>query len=760
MLDRNPPAGVPVRGWNALRGCFLDELQDGPPGRIPSLSAAVPGVVPGGYPGGSAAVPGVTSRPELREAKKPKVDQGPILHQALQPAGCSSSASGLCHESHLPSCPRFPCPVCLGKAWATLPQLQNHIEKFHLCSNEIISEDFLHSYNRRVCQTCQLLVVATSVCRRCKAGPSVPKRGREDSEISVPMHEDCSVWEDLPTFPRGTLRFIPQGVVQPWAAALASEIEGFLADPSRLRALQLMRMPRIILAPCGRGGRRHNRQTNQVIEARLRMAGQKMAVLEEVKAASRKQRKPRLGRPGPVHEGHPEDHPPQQSLDEGSRRAVLRAVREGALAKATRLLLNSGKALGREAEADLRKLHPSSDLPTIPSTLPPDMADFEPGDIRKALRSFPPGSGAGPSGLMAAHLPLGPSGDEVRLLEVVSTLCSAIALGKLPAELRDVFCAARLIALPKKPSGVRPIAVGETFRRIAAKCLVQKYQSQAMEGLTPLQVGVGLPGAVDAVVFKVREWMRTAPTDHALLTLDFSNAYNTIDRSAMLAAIALKCPSFLHYAKFCYGAPTPLLADDFSISSSTGTQQGDACGPLFFSVTVHDAIVASNVPDTTWSHWYLDDGAQAGHLATLAAAMDVLEPRAAAVGLKLNRSKCKLWGPGNADSTPYPSLAGIPWVPWSTGLIVLGTPVGSAPFVRGQLAASTDKLSVALELLQCLGCPQSSSLILRACLGAAKVVHLLRSASYAESTVLASGVDSLLKSAWGVVRGVPLSEAK
>jgi hypothetical protein len=251
-------------------------------------------------------------------------------------------------------------------------------------------------------------------------------------------------------------------------------------------------------------------------------------------------------------------------------------------------------------------------------------------------------------------------------------------LGKPPAELRDIFCAARLIALPNKPNGVRTIAVGETFRRIAAKCLVQKYQAQAMEGLTPLQVVVGLPGSVEAVVFKVREWMRSAPAGHALLTLDLSNSCNTIDRSAMLAGIALKFPYFPHYAKFCFGAPAPLLAEDFSIFSSTGTQQGDGCGPLFFSGTVLDAIIAANVPWTTWSHWYLDDGLQAVPLASLAAAIAVLEPCAAAVGMKLNRRKCKLCGPGDSEvetAHQYPSLAGIPWVPWTAGLVVLGTPV-------------------------------------------------------------------------------------
>jgi hypothetical protein len=94
---------------------------------------------------------------------------------------------------------------------------------------------------------------------------------------------------------------------------------------------------------------------------------------------------------------------------------------------------------------------------------------------------------------MVAHIPLGSGADEV-LLESLTKLGTSLASGKLPDDVRDLFCAARLIALPKKPTGVRPIAVGETFRRLAAKCLVDKYQVDAVASLAPLQVGVGIPG--------------------------------------------------------------------------------------------------------------------------------------------------------------------------------------------------------------------------------------------------------------------------
>ena len=58
-----------------------------------------------------------------------------------------------------------------------------------------------------------------------------------------------------------------------------------------------------------------------------------------------------------------------------------------------------------------------------------------------------------------------------------------------------------------------------------------------------------------------------------------------------------------------------------------------------------DVALAAQVPGLSWSHWYLDDGALAGSVEALDAALRALEPQVEAVGLRLNRAKCKLWGP-------------------------------------------------------------------------------------------------------------------
>ena len=54
-------------------------------------------------------------------------------------------------------------------------------------------------------------------------------------------------------------------------------------------------------------------------------------------------------------------------------------------------------------------------------------------------------------------------------LRALKNLVNAILEGKVPLELRPYFFGAKLSALKKTDGGLRPIAVGNTFRRLSAK---------------------------------------------------------------------------------------------------------------------------------------------------------------------------------------------------------------------------------------------------------------------------------------------------
>ena len=99
---------------------------------------------------------------------------------------------------------------------------------------------------------------------------------------------------------------------------------------------------------------------------------------------------------------------------------------------------------------------------------------FEP-TVGKAISSFPSGSSGGPS-LLVPQLykdliakSNGPIGNE--FLQKLTSVINIVLEGKIPVALRHLFFGAKLIGLRKNDGGIRPIAVGNTLRRICSKCV-------------------------------------------------------------------------------------------------------------------------------------------------------------------------------------------------------------------------------------------------------------------------------------------------
>ena len=81
--------------------------------------------------------------------------------------------------------------------------------------------------------------------------------------------------------------------------------------------------------------------------------------------------------------------------------------------------------------------------------------------------------------------------DEV--LERCSALINILAKGDAPTSLAPFLAGANLTAIPKKDNGLRPVAVGEVWRRLTAKFLCVAYKEQTSSFFFPQQIGVGQP---------------------------------------------------------------------------------------------------------------------------------------------------------------------------------------------------------------------------------------------------------------------------
>ena len=102
----------------------------------------------------------------------------------------------------------------------------------------------------------------------------------------------------------------------------------------------------------------------------------------------------------------------------------------------------------------------------------------------------------------------------------ISKLLNVFLSNKLPFQFRPIFFGASLIALRKKSGGIRPIAVGDTFRRLAAKCIIHMKSSEIAAHLQPLQVGCGVKDGIDAAVHSIRSIITDPTSCPLILKLD------------------------------------------------------------------------------------------------------------------------------------------------------------------------------------------------------------------------------------------------
>jgi hypothetical protein len=234
------------------------------------------------------------------------------------------------------------------------------------------------------------------------------------------------------------------------------------------------------------------------------------------------------------------------TVDPAVLRRCERLVKRQQLSKAAAALSAAKVAdVNDETAADMQAKHPTGPpvvaiphlerLPPIPSVSAKTM--------RRVLGRFALGTSAGPLGLSAQHLLDCCNVVGSRLPDALSALVVTMLTRDVPICIRPFLFGARLVALVKKDGGLRPIACGEIFRRLAGKllCVLHKQHLHDLF-LERSQVGVGVPAGADAMVFAARNAARQLSDGYGVVKLDFRNAFNEVHRSAVLDATAKFLP--------------------------------------------------------------------------------------------------------------------------------------------------------------------------------------------------------------------------
>ena len=236
------------------------------------------------------------------------------------------------------------------------------------------------------------------------------------------------------------------------------------------------------------------------------------------------------------------DRKPQQKSELDRRlRSICNKLDEGDVKATIRM------AVGDEETADfkvdnyaaLKLKHPQRETCTVPDPTDNDCFSTSKFIVHKALMSFPNGSSVRLDGISPQNLNVwtaksnGQTG--LNLLRALTNLVNVILEGKVPFEYRPYFFGAKLIALKKPDGGLRPIAVGNTFRRLSAKCAGCHVFESRQARYGSRQVGVGTKRGAELASHVFRCLIESAqPKENVILKIDFENDFNSINRQFML----------------------------------------------------------------------------------------------------------------------------------------------------------------------------------------------------------------------------------
>ena len=536
------------------------------------------------------------------------------------------------------------------------------------------------------------------------------------------------------------LKRVPRASRDLGARKLATILDGVVKDNSAASWDRLIRFPARCLRAPKRGGHRRALAslTNQLIE---------------------EEGDPDPTQPGPQQQPH---KPHQRSLESLATR-IASKLEEGDF-RGTVRLASSEDTIAAPNEDTLAALrakhpapHPDSSYPPAPSGEEVTPIQMSADEVGRAILSFPCASAAGPDGLRPQHLKdmigRAAGGGGPLLLRSLSSFINMVLAGEVAPLARPFFFGASLIALNKKDGGVRPIAVGCTLRRLAAKC-ASSHVKQAMAALlAPHQLGYGTPQEAEAAVHASRMYLQNMKEGHLLLKLDFKNAFNCVRRDKMLAAVRERAPELFPLVHSAYCTPSSLFIGDTVIPSAEGVQQGDPLGPLLFCLST--MCIMEQLTSELYI-LYLDDCTLGGTVESVLHDLQTVEQEARQLGLQLNHSKSEVISEDRNTIAAVLEVAPdlCPVSPEQATL--LGSPIGGQKGIDESINEKVEALRTMGNRLRYLH-THDAFCLLRHAFALPKVLYTLRTSPSFRSPHL-KDFDLLLRSLLGDIANINITD--
>ncbi|GJY45228.1 putative reverse transcriptase domain-containing protein [Tanacetum coccineum] len=335
-------------------------------------------------------------------------------------------------------------------------------------------------------------------------------------------------------------------------------------------------------------------------------------------------------------------------------------------------------------------------MPNIIFSEPPLAAEID--SVFSCIKSFPKGTSCRRDGLRAQHILDALCGEgsatATDLLKVITLVVNLWLAERCPPILAEFVASALLAPLLKPDNGIRPIAVGTVWRRLVSKVAMKGVGKEISKYLSDFQFGVGVLSDAEAILHSVNRELSEYQNDGslAMLTVDFSNTFNLADRLALLH------------------------------------EQGDPLGHLIFALILHPLLHKIKESCKLLLHaWYLDDGTVIGDSEEVTRVLDIIKVSGPDLGLELNIKKTEIFWPSCNGMKLREGLFPVDIRRPPSSVKLLGGAVSRDTYFISGLAMRRAANAVDLMgLLPQLHDPQSELILLRSCMGIAKLFFGLR----------------------------------
>ena len=320
-----------------------------------------------------------------------------------------------------------------------------------------------------------------------------------------------------------------------------------------------------------------------------------------------------------------------------------------------------------------------------------------------------------------------------------------IAKGRIPSGASTLLSASRLIAIPKSNGDVRPIAIGESLRRLTAKTICIQKKNSFAQFFSPLQHGVAVQGGSALLVHHLQLLLDSHP-DSVIVKTDIRNAINYLDRSCLLDETAKSFPDLYEHVFSLYSQSSPPMfqqgSSSFNLLSQQGVHQGDPLEPALFSIAIQPILAkVQELHSATQLLAYLDDVFVIGSHADVLLALDALKASLSAIGLHISMEKCELFGSTKICSLQRPEGIKVS----SYGTTILGVAVGHVEYIAENCLDFAKSGQTLCDQFLSLEDVQSGCLLLRYC-HVAHMNHLIRSVNPEHVRSAVQAHNSLTKS--------------